>query len=70
MHTGRVELRVEVPADELAILDGYCQARGKDRTAVVRDMLREWSIGKLHEATLICRVARVNPIAPDSDRHE
>ncbi|MEY2654292.1 MAG: hypothetical protein RLZZ524_1320 [Pseudomonadota bacterium] len=57
-----------MPADELAVLDGYCQARGKDRTAVVRDMLHEWSMVKMHEATMICRMARVNPLTPESDR--
>lgn len=64
----KTELRVEVDADELGVLDGYVQATGKSRTDVVRQLLREWSDKKLHEATLICRVAGVNPQSPDPCR--
>jgi len=62
------ELRVELPADELAVLDGYCLATGEHRTAVVRRVLREWSERKHHEAMLICRVAGGNPMHPDTAR--
>ena len=62
------ELRIELPAAELAVLDGYCSATDKHRTAVMREILRQWSERKLHEATLIVRVAGRNPTAPDEDR--
>lgn len=68
-HPQRTELRVELPADEVAVLDGHCQATGLDRTAVVRRLLREWSETKLHEAIVICRVAGCNPLAPEHGRN-
>lgn len=68
MCAHKTELRIEVEADELGVLDGYVQATGKSRTDVVRVMLQEWSARKLHEATLICRVAGVNPAMPEAGR--
>lgn len=62
------EVRFEIDRDALAVLDGYCQATGKSRVDVMRSLLAEWSDKKLHEATLICRVAGVNPAAPESHR--
>lgn len=64
----RTEIRFECDTDEAAVLDGYCQARGKSRTDVIRQMLREWSDMKLHEATLICRTTGRNPFESEPDR--
>ena len=61
MNAGRTtELRFELRADEVAVLDGYTQATGKTRTQVMRDILKMWSEAKLHEAELIMRVALPN----------
>lgn len=65
----QTELRVQVLNEELAVLDGYCNATGKPRTEVIRMLLKEWSDKKLHEATLICRVAGCNPMASDTVRN-
>jgi hypothetical protein len=62
----KTELRFEMSASELAVLDGYCNATGRARTDVMREMLAKWSAEKLHESTVICRVAGVNPLAADS----
>lgn len=62
------EISFELPSDEVAVLDGYCQAKDIKRTTAFRAILREWSERKLHEATLICRVAGVNPTATGSVR--
>ena len=62
------ELRVELPTEDLSVLDGYCAGTHQDRTKVLRRILAEWSAAKLHEATLICRMSRVNPLASESDR--
>ena len=62
------EISFELPAEEVAVLDGYCQARNLKRTAVLRKLLKDWSDEKLHEAVSICRVAGVNPTRPVSDR--
>jgi len=64
------EIRIELPAHECSVLDGYVQATGKTRTQVLRDVLRAWSDAKLHEATFICRVAGRNPTHPDNSRDE
>lgn len=62
------EIRVEVPNEELAVLDGYCSATSENRTDVIRGLLAEWSNRKLHEATVILRVAGRNPVGSESGR--
>lgn len=62
------EIRWEASTEETAILDGYCSANGIDRSKVMRNLLREWSDKKKHEATVICRVAGINPTTPESAR--
>lgn len=62
------EIRLEVPADEVGVLDGYCQATGKTRTAVLRSLLQEWSDRKHHEAKVILRVAGGHPASPEVAR--
>ena len=62
------EIRVEVPNEELAVLDGYCSATSANRTDILRGLLKEWSDRKFHEATVILRVAGRNPTPPESDR--
>ena len=62
MATQRItEISFELPAEEVSVLDGYCQSTGKKRTAVFRKILREWSAQKHREAVSICRVAGSNP---------
>lgn len=65
---GLTEIRFQLPAEEVSVLDGYCSARGGDRTAVYRQILKEWSDQKKHEAVSICRVAGVNPFETESGR--
>jgi len=64
------EIRLEIPDDELAIVDGDCAANGKGRTDVIRTLLRDWSALKASEAIMICRVAGLNPTASESDRSQ
>jgi len=69
MVDGRTtELRVELPVDELSVIDGHCQATGTDRTKVVREIIRKWSEHELHRATVILRVAGRNPDGSESRR--
>ncbi len=70
MPAGRDQppVSVEIPADEISVIDGYCNATGLSRTTVVRRILREWSGAKHREAILICRVAGSNPDASVTDR--
>jgi len=69
MSTHQSEIRFELPRDELAVLDGFVQATGKSRGEVMRELLREWSDQKKHEAILICRTAGINPAGPEEGRH-
>ena len=61
MATDRTEITFEVTAAEAAVLDGYCSAKRIKRTQVMRQLLKEWSDEKHHEATLIIRVAGNKP---------
>ena len=62
------EIRFELPASDVSVLDGYCSATGKSRTDIMRNILKDWSDAKLREATLICRVAGVNQAASEYGR--
>lgn len=64
---GKSEVRFEFPNDDLAVLDAYYNSTGKSRTAVICDLLNNWTKNKRHEATVICRVAGINPMRPESD---
>ena len=55
------EISFELPAEEVAVLDGYCSAKNIKRKAVLRKLLKEWSDEQLHVATIVCRVAGVKP---------
>lgn len=61
------EIRFTVDASAVAVLDGYCQATGKDRTTVIRELLEKWSAETLHVSTLVCRVAGRNPFASEGN---
>jgi hypothetical protein len=69
-HDGKTELRFELPTQDLATVDGYCNATGKSRTDVLRGMVAEWAEKKRHEATVICRVTGINPFTPESTRQQ
>lgn len=64
------EISFEVSAEEAAVLDGYCQAKGIKRTVHMRQLLKDWSVAKLHEATLIMRVAGSKPDYPGANRND
>jgi hypothetical protein len=61
------EIRFTVDVSTVAVLDGYCQATGKDRTSVIRELLEKWSAETLHVSTLVCRVAGRNPFAAEGN---
>jgi hypothetical protein len=54
-----VELRGEVPAEVVAVIDAVVQATpGANRMTVVRDVLKKWADQKVHEATLVTRLSK------------
>jgi len=62
------EIRFDAKSETVAVIDGFCSATGKCRTSFINDLLEKWAKEKLHEATLVCRVAGVNPLEPEGDR--
>lgn len=65
------ELRLDVPVDDLAVLDAYVQADSKrSRASVVRELIRNFSDGQLHTATMVCRAKRIDPLAQEPGRNE
>ena len=64
------EISFEVPAEEAAVIDGYCIAKGIKRTQVMRQLLKEWSIEQHHVASVICRGAGCKPGAAGANRNE
>ena len=70
MASQTAELRAEIDRQVLAVMDGYCSASGKCRTKLVAEILGAWADQKLHESTLVCRVAGVNPMMPEVKRRD
>lgn len=68
MSDKSTEIRFELPPGDLAVLDGYCNGTGKDRTKVLKEIIALWSAEKLHVATVICRVAGRNPFESEAIR--
>ena len=68
MTTGKeiqmAEIRFELPADDLAVMDAYIQAKGGSRTSIVSGLIRDWSASKEREAIMILRVLGRNPNDP------
>lgn len=63
------EVRIDIDAQELAVMDGFIQASGSNRTKIIGDLVKKWAADKLHESIVVCRMARINPLAQDSERH-
>lgn len=57
----RVELRGECPRYVVDVLDAVSCANDRTRTDLVNEILGEWADRKIHESTLINRVAGNNP---------
>jgi hypothetical protein len=62
------DVRFTVDPVELTVIDAYVLGTGIDRSKVLREMLRIWSEKKLHEATVVVRIAGGNGSVPARDR--
>lgn len=60
------EIRFEVDTQVVQVIDSLVQLRGGSRTKVIKEIIENWTAEKIHEASLICRVANVNPF----ERHD
>lgn len=63
------EVRIDIDAQELSVMDGYIQATGSNRTKIIGELVKKWAADKLHESIVVCRMARVNPLAVEPGRH-
>ncbi len=63
-----VEIRLEMPRDEIAVLDGFVNATGDSRAEVIRGILGEWSAKQRRIAISVCRTAGINPRDADTGR--
>lgn len=63
------EIRFEASAETVAVIDGYCSAVGKCRTAVINELLDRFAKEKLHEATMVLRVVGRYPTSPEGGRN-
>ena len=57
----KTELRGDCPKDTVDVLDAIAHARGVTRTDLVNEVLGNWCADRVHEASLILRMARGNP---------
>lgn len=57
---------IEIPDDELVVMDGWCNATGISKTTLFTDYAREWTSKKIHESIVVCRMARINALEPQS----
>ena len=62
------EIRFEAEAETVAVIDGYCSATGKCRTEFINLLLKQWARQKLHEASVVMRVAGGNPTVAEGGR--
>lgn len=63
-----VELRGMAPRDLIDVLDAVSVARRISRTELVVEVLRAWANERIHEATVIARVAGINPAPTETER--
>lgn len=70
MAAENTELRGVVSADLAQALDAIAMAKGMNRHAFVVSVLEREVRKTLHEASLLTRVLRGNPLLSDADRNE
>lgn len=63
----KLELRINIPKDLMAMVDAIAQAQGSNRGDVVTDWLTEKSMKISHEAIVLARMLRGNPMLSDND---
>lgn len=63
------EVRIDIDVQELAVMDGFIQATGSNRTKIIGELVKKWAADKLHESIIVCRMARVNPLERDAGWH-
>lgn len=65
MSADKVELRGMAPLELAQALDAIAMAKGTDRNSYVVQVLTDEVARYLHEATVVTRVLRGNPLMPE-----
>lgn len=60
------ELRGQCPVEIVAVLDAVSGSQGRDRTALVNEILGAWMKQKVHESQSVTRVLRGNPLLEEA----
>lgn len=62
------ELRLDIPKWVMGVIDaeGIVRGSASSRKEVVNEILASWAERKVHEATVVLRLANVNPVPLDS----
>lgn len=55
------ELRLDAPNSLVAVLDGISLAQRLTRNQLVLRVLSDWADDRVHEASVLARVAGINP---------
>lgn len=63
MAADLIDLRAKVSAETNAVLEALSRAGGKDKSEIVREVLHQWALAKVHEATLIQRLMAVEGLS-------
>lgn len=58
-----VELRTECPRETVDVLDAFSMAHRINRGQLVVRILSDWARERLHEHSVLSKVARLNPDA-------
>ena len=53
-----VDLRSKLDPDTNRVLDAVAHATGRDKSAIVREVMAEWAKSEVHRATVVLRLAR------------
>lgn len=61
-----VELRINIPRDLMCLLDACALSRGSDRTKTVIQWVTERALAQSHEAIVLERMVRGNPMLSES----
>lgn len=52
-----VDVRTKLDPESNRVLDAVAHATGRDKSAIVREVMADWAKGEVHKATIILRVA-------------
>jgi len=62
-----IDFRGKITPSTDAVLEALHQSSGRDRSEIARDVLNEWALQKIHEASLIDKRLRVEGFAGIAD---